>query len=323
MDHAGLIFDSSYHYIDHLGPFCAQLGWPLIVCDDQVAQLARSFYPDLEILETDLLSPQLPAHLILCDPKALFQAAFPSLCPKKILWLPHGNSDKGWRSPFFEALQDETLLVYGQKMLDFIFEKKGPLPFFRIGNFRWNYFLKHQSFYEKTLAERGIPPNKNFLYAPTWEDAEQNGTLWQALPSLAQALPSDCNLLVKLHPNTQRRFAPEIEVLKGKYKKKTNILFLPEFPPIYPILSLCDAYIGDMSSIGYDFLKFDRPMYFIDLEKNREENSRFLYRCGTPVPLDQLGSIYDLKEPEGRTEIRKRVYDYTFDEDSDFSSYFE
>lgn len=313
MEHAGLIFDSSIHYLDHLGPFCAQLGWPLIVCDGKTAELARC-YPDLEVVEADPFNLRIPPRLALCDPKALFEAAFPFAGVKNILWLPHGNSDKGWKRPFFEALQDETILAYGQKMIDFISEKKGPSPFLRIGNFRWNYFLKHKPFYLKKLAKIGLPPRKNFLYAPTWEDGEQNGTFWNAFPRLAEALPSDCHLLVKLHPNTERRYASEIEILKGKYEKRPNLIFLPEFPPIYPLLSLCDAYIGDQSSIGYDFLKFNRPMYFIDLKKETPDaRSRFLYQCGTAVGLNALHLPFDLREPEDRSEIRKKVYDYTFD----------
>lgn len=251
MDYAGLIYDDSRYYIDHLGPLCALMHWPLIVCEPTVAELSRSYYPDLEVIEIPLWDLKLPPCIATCDHQPLLQAAFPGQrC--KTLWLPHGNSDKGWNGPFFEGV-GEIALVYGQKMIDFMHAKNSFPKAFRVGNFRWHYFLKHRAFYEKLAI---VPKSgKNILYAPTWDDSENNGSFWKAFPHLAK---NDVHLLVKLHPNTIRKYEVELEVLMGRYAKKQNISFLPEIPPIYPILNCCDAYIGDMSSIGYDFLKFDK-----------------------------------------------------------------
>lgn len=325
MEHAGLIFDDSSHYLDHLAPFCASVGWPLIVCEPRIAALARRYYPGLQTVETDLRDLVLPRYLISCEPSAFLQAAFPRMRETtKTLWLPHGNSDKGWKKPFFEALQEgETALVYGQKMVDFIERKNRKPRLIRVGNFRWRYFLKNELFY-RGIAQEEIGPFRHptYLYAPTWEDLEDNGSFWGSFPRLTEALPQEADLLVKLHPNTQRRYGAEIEILIGRYAHKKNLRFLPEFPPIYALLSLCSAYIGDMSSIGYDFLRFDKPMFFLPSQSPHAASSPsgYLYRCGAQVSLDALPSLFQSKETAALSSIRREVDRYTFDDSASLSA---
>ncbi|MES2272905.1 MAG: CDP-glycerol glycerophosphotransferase family protein [Chlamydiota bacterium] len=322
MNSAGLIFDTSLHYLDHLGPFCSLMQWPLLICEDSIVNLACKYYPDLKVIEENALRIKFPKHLVACDPHQLLQAAFPTLLTEQTstFWLPHGNSDKGWKSPFFEGLQkDATALVYGQKMIDFMKAKNVFLKTLCVGNFRAKYYEKHRSFYQKIVQDEitSLLPqgNKNFLYAPTWNDSEGNGSFWQIFPILAKALPNHCNLLVKLHPNTSQQFDIQLEILMGQFQNRKNILFLPEFPPIYPLLEISDAYIGDMSSIGYDFLKFDRPMYFLNPTGRdaKTDQGLFLFRCGEEILPEQLASVFDLDQKEDFSTIRGRTYNYTFD----------
>ncbi len=288
MDFAGLIFDESRHYIDHLAPFCSLMGWPLIIHEPTLADETRKFYPDLEVIE----APIFPKILITCDPQPLLDAAFPTKRLKTI-WLPHGNSDKG---PFFEALQqNEIVLVYGQKMIDAMRLQGVLAKTIRVGNFRWEYFLKHRTSHQKK--------KKTFLYAPTWDD---NCSFWHLFPKLVKKLSKDCQLLVKLHPNTIRKYEDKIEILIGRYASE-NIQFLPNDPPIYPILSRVDAYIGDMSSIGYDFLTFDRPMFFFNYNDNLP-----LHQAGLPV--EKLDLIEEMSHK------RKKLYQYTFDPTPNFGN---
>ncbi len=297
MKYAGLIYDDSRHFLDHLAPFCALLKWPLILCESSLADLARSHYPDLEIMEIPLWDLKLPETIVTCDTQPLLRAAFPGQKTQS-LWLPHGNSDKGWNAPFFEAIrEDKAALVYGQKMVDFMAEKNVFPQTIRIGNFRWEYFLK-------TKPQIQLPKGKNFLYAPTWDDSDNNGSFWQAFPLLAKRLPTDCNLLIKLHPNTVRKFEPELEILTGRYARQKNIYFLPEIPTIYPLLSQCDAYIGDMSSVGYDFLKFDKPLYFLNANPVLP-----LHKCGAAIDAKTFN--FSLADPF--SSKRQELYAYTFD----------
>ena len=302
---AGLIFDDSRHYLDHLAPFCALQRWPLIVCEDEIGELARRYYPGLEVIEKNRWDLALPPLIVACDSRGLIESAFGSDPSRQLLWLPHGNSDKGWKTPFFDPLRNETALVYGQRMIDFMRQKNVSPRAVRIGNFRLQYWMNNRAFYDKELS---LPKGKTYLYAPTWNDKEGNGTFWEMFPLLASALPDNCNLIVKIHPNTQKQFAPEIEILIGRHANRPNLLFLSEFPPIYPLLNLCDVYIGDMSSIGYDFLYWKRPMFFL----KGNDRSQFLYSCGTEILPKEIGSIF-AQPIQDRKEIQKQTYDYTFD----------
>lgn len=312
----GFIYDDSLHYLDHLAPFCSLMGWKLSFSNSCLLEKALYFYPELAAAEKNIWDP-FPLPILSCEPRRLIRAACnnPHL---KTIWLPHGNSDKGWKAPFFEALETgEPALVYGQKMIDFFHKKKvmaHPIP---IGNFRKFYFEKHFEFYENRLQELKIPKNRvNFLYAPTWEDAEQSCSFWNAFPKLAESVPDDVNLLVKWHPNTYRIHADKIEMLIGRWQNKQNIVFIEDFPPIYPLLSISDAYIGDMSSIGYDFLSFNRPMFFFNTQNrnSRSDKGLYLFQCGIEIPLNQVDSIFSHFEEikEKKNETRKKIYDYTF-----------
>ncbi len=301
---AGLIFSESFHFIDHLAPFCSLMGWPLIAFEESVAKQCRKYYPDLEVLE----ETSLPPCIVTCDNRALLEAAFWGRWTSKILWLPHGLSDKGWKGPFFEALEKEDLLlVYGQKMRDEKKKKKVAVPQFAVGNFRYEYFKKHREFYESLLESR-FGEQRFVLYAPTWEDSENNGTFWEAFPKLSEAIPSNQQLLIKVHPNTERKFSHRLERCKGI---APHIQFLEEFPPIYPILERTDVYIGDMSSIGYDFLLFKRPMVFLRREKTDSsiDPSALLMQAGAQLTIEEIPELFSrLQDP-----IEQNLQEYAFD----------
>ncbi len=292
MNPVGLLFDSSPHYLDHLGPLCALLDWPLIICDPFIQESAKRFYPDVRVLEAPApfglgkwISKQF-SHLVSCSPRPLLQAALGPFSSESI-WLPHGHSDKGQISPYFEALhQEETLLVYGQKMIDFLktdaILAKRP-QFIRIGAYRKLYYQK-QSTFDLNFSFRD-PSQPMLLYTPTWEDAEKNCSFWTAFEALSRTLPKSMNLLVKPHPNTIQAHAPQLERLIGQHSSD-NLQFLLDCPLIYPLLSRCSALLGDRSSIGYDFLHFDKPMLF--LNPHSCSKGRDLLSCGPAMAPEKI-----------------------------------
>lgn len=295
---AGLIFDESPHYLDHLAPLCSLLHVPLIICDPQIANLARRYYPDLEVIEEDLRTLSPPHRVITCSPRPLLEASL-FRQPQETLWIPHGHSDK---PPCFETLHKDTAaVVYGLQMEQWIKAANPTLPIHRIGNFRYHYFLKHRNFYSQLLPKIYGPV---FLYTPTWDDYEKSNSFWSCFPPLAEALPDTAVLLIKLHPNTYRQFPERVEVLKGRYEKK-NIRWIEDFPPIHPLLSLCDAYIGDMSSIGYDFLTWDKPLFFFS------HRPTALGSCGVHVKPEKVFEAY--QQPDRYSFLRKTLYAQTFD----------
>lgn len=272
MKTAALIYGNDDHYLDHLAPLSSILEIPLIVTEASIQADALAFYPDLSVIHMDYLTI---AHdllleydqLFCCMPRPLIDELFffAQLSQRKRLrtiWCPHGNSDKGSIGTHQLALQqEEAALLYGPQMASRI----APIfPYALTGNFRYAFYLAHQVFYDN-LAKNHIfnrlPPNcRQVLYAPTWEDYEKSGTFFEATPHLIDHLPPDTNLLIKIHPNLLKQKPLELEAFISAHQNHPHLLFLTRFPPIYPILKQIDLYIGDTSSIGYDFLTFNRPL---------------------------------------------------------------
>lgn len=334
---AALLYGAQLQYLDHLAPLCALMGMPLIVTEEKFAELTRNYYPSVQVLLYDYHSI---AHEVASGydiifhslPRDLFDEVFffaQKLLQKKVhtIWCPHGNSDKGNASFFMEALRkEEVVLVYGKQMIEFL-KRKGVFDHLKahvlVGNYRHQYYLKHKPFYDN-VAEREItrhlnPENRTLLYAPTWKDYEDSSSFDQALIPMIENLPPGNNLIVKLHPNLlfQEEFA--IDRIVDKYSGKDNLLFLNAFPPVFPVLERCDAYIGDMSSIGYDFLLFNRPMFFLNAKsRSTEDAGLYLYRCGVEIKPEKFTQIYQEIEHYYQfelrdfTQMRKDVYDYAF-----------
>lgn len=315
---AGLIYGPLPHHLDHVAIFAHMINIPLIVTEETLAQQARTFYPGLEVIYWNYL--EIPEKLvsnfdtIYCSmPRPLFEEPF--FMAQKILkktirtiWLPHGNSDKGHLSPSMEGLQyDQAALVYGQKMIDFFKEKNvfDHLKISEIGNFRYRYYQKHRSFYDRLINELIPTDKKLILYAPTWKDAENSSSFDEAWPILIEKLPAKYALAIKPHPNLK---CPSIP-------KRSNVFLINDFPPIYPLLNRTDIYIGDMSSIGYDFIVFDRPMYFLNPNSRDPifDPGLFLHRCGQTINPEEYDKVYEFMDAQTHLSIvRKEVYDYTF-----------
>ena len=301
---AGLIFDDSVHYIDHLAPFCAQMGWPLLVCDESIVELCHRFYPMTTVIPTNFSQLQLPPCVVSCSSKPALHLALGPLSTwnGRLIWLPHGWSDKGWKVPFFEALQGEDLLLtYGERMRQVLREKQIQISQVSIGNFRCQFYQTHSSFY-KELMDKAVKPGEFFLYAPTWDDAEQNSNFWSVFESLVHAVPADAHLVIKTHPNTQKRFPAKLERCRGIADSLPNVSFLDDFPPIYPILERCKVYIGDMSSIGYDALYRGLPLFFL------KASSTHLMQYGELVTQDELQTLFL------RNSIPKKIPTEIFDD---------
>ncbi|HEY2810167.1 MAG TPA: CDP-glycerol glycerophosphotransferase family protein [Rhabdochlamydiaceae bacterium] len=335
---AGLIYGNESHHLDHIAPLCALLQMPLIVTEERLALLAKKFYPMVEVVAADYLAigEYLVSHFNLIFysiPRDLFDELFflpQQLLQKKVhtIWCPHGNSDKGHSLFFMEALQKEEMaLLYGKQMIDFL-QKKSAFQQLKehviVGNFRYEFYLKNKEFYdslvEREITRRLAPAKKIYLYAPTWQDFEKSGSFFDALPHLAENIPPDVNLLVKLHPNLLQQHDWQVEDLVQHYQSQDHILFITDFSPIYPLLSSADVYIGDMSSMGYDFLTFDRPLFF--LNQNTRDPLRdpglYLFRTGIEIKREAYAKIYDTIDHFFQFElrpfspIRKEVYAYAF-----------
>jgi hypothetical protein len=343
---ACLIYGSLEHHLDHLAPLAALFDIPLIVTEEPLAKLAKRYYPYVELIFWDYTEAAQKIietfDVILCSfPRLIFEEIFyfaQAFANKRLptIWCPHGNSDKGHHSHFMEALAHEQIaLVYGKKMIDFFMEKKvlGKIKkVIDMGNLRLENYHRHKTFYNgiiQTELGRKLPQSpRTILYAPTWEDEENNSSFYSSIHTLIDTLPDPYNLIVKLHPNSVIKDEIKLDLFLESYQDRPNLLFLKHFPPIYPLIDFIDVYVGDMSSIGYDVLASNKPMYFLN-HKERDlqgDPSLYLHRCGIsilPKDFSNLYSIIDATISDDTTRfsaIRKETYAYTFGKKKDLPS---
>jgi hypothetical protein len=330
------------HFTDHLAPLCIAMGIPLLLTEEIYAQEAQYFYPGLDVLIVDcqdfsysFLIENFDV-LFIAEPwhRHQFYAQFQSLeklYDKTIrcVHCPHGFSDKiSW---FEKCVWEDILLFYGDNMLHIFKESELSSHIniaIRMGNLRYLYYQQHQAFYhqitEKYVWQYLDASRPTILYAPTHRDQEHSTSLVEAYP-LLDGLSDDYNLIVKVHPVFSMHEAPMLELIMSKYASKKNIFFLKDFSLVYPILARSDIYLGDMSSIGYDFLTFNRPMFFLNhLKRKSEDRNLFLYRCGREIKPEQYKDFYSILhaelpfDKERYEQIRQETYVYTFGKEVPF-----
>lgn len=341
---AGINPQSQIHYIDHLAVICILMNIPLIFTDPIDQELGMRYYPGLKskLLEYQEMTPEyLISHydvLFMSDlwDKYTFHEKFGPLEKKhnKILrhvHCPHGFSDKGF---YLKKCADEDIaLLYGQNMIDQLKHHNvfQDLSYHVLtGNYRYTYFKQHQTFYnniiENEVLNKFAKKQPIILYAPTWLDLEESTTFFDAYSYILGNLPDHYNLIVKLHPRLELDDTVNYYQIVGKFEKKPNVLFLKDFPLVYPLLAHTNIYIGDMSSVGYDFLPFNMPMFFLNKQKRDPKADRglYLFRCGVDVKPDAYPLLYKFIETnlegdqERFSQVRKEVDDYTFGSEKSF-----
>lgn len=339
----GLNPASQIHYTDHLAVVCVLMDIPLLFLEESDYELGIKYYPGLkaELEEYQNVNPE---YLIarydvffmsdLWDRRTFHEKYAPyEKKYKKVLrnvHCPHGFSDKGFYLQKC-AMEDITLL-YGQNMIDQlkhhdVFQHLN--QYVISGNYRYTFFKQHRAFYdaliEKEILSYFDKKQPIILYAPTWLDLEESTTFFDAYEHILGSLPDDYNMIVKLHPRLELDDTVQYYRIMGKYENKKNVLFLKNYPLVYPLLAHSDVYLGDMSSVGYDYLAFNKPMFFLNKQERDAETDRglYLFRCGVEVHPDEYKDLYQImnqhiRDDEKFTQIRQDVYRYTFGEERPF-----
>lgn len=163
--------------------------------------------------------------------------------------------------------------------------------------------------------------SKVLLYMPTWRDADPH--FINKIPLNFEELNNLCTyknilILVKIHPATPQES-------KNIFKKFRNIKAINSNDDIYPLLSSIDVLITDYSSVFFDYLLVNRPIYFFPFDlSDYVNNSRGLYfKYEEITPGLKINSEINLielltKDVEDnykfqREIVRKKMYDYVDD----------
>lgn len=321
---AGICVNENYFYLDHMGIICSIMGVPVLALEDPYLELGKKYYPDITVkkLEYDELTPE---YLSKNFDVIYLSEYFKQKNSLRVVHCPHGFSDKIY---WFDKCADEDIvLVYGQHMLDMFKKMNIELNQYVItGNYRYTYYKKHKAFYDQIIQNEITFKKKQpvILYAPTWLDDRNSSTFFEACGPLIENLPPHYNMIVKLHPGLERNDIATYYSIINTYDHLDNVLFISEFPPVFPLLALADIFIGDSSSVGYDFLLMDKPMFFLNKYKEDPQKSPYiyLYRCGRNIFPEEYANTYAIIEEELAADkyraIRKEVCDYTFGKERTF-----
>jgi hypothetical protein len=320
----GVLPGSHLSYMDHVVPLCQILDIPLLVTDPGMQELVERYYPPMQILlaepeDYDLdsfLSPY--DFLVYVDffRKAIgsfqFQEYLARRCVRSVMSL-HGNPDKYLDMYWLEKLGDEDIvLAYGPQLVELMRTKNIPKHPIITGNYRLAFYQKHASFFDRKLPFQ--KEKTTLLYAPTWSAAahktahrEYYSTFFDVYKSVFNTLSASFQLIVKLHPHLLKTMPEEVDKIMQEYP---HVYFLNDFPLIYPLLEHIDLYMGDYSSIGYDFLYYDRPLFFLETS-----TPSVLQTCGCRVSKEDLSSIQEKCERSTLTTQhypRNALYRYVF-----------
>jgi hypothetical protein len=312
-----------FHMLDHIAPLAALMQMPLITTEEKNYHLACKYYPQVatyflpdlefrlgEITEQfDVLfeCKYWGAHL-----KQLFQDLYQK--KMRLVFCPHGQSDKGFQAPVLaQYIQQDLVLLYGDLLIDML--KSLNLwslisHYAIVGNYRFKFYQKHKAFYDSFT--RNIipldPKKKTLLYAPTWKDKDGSTSFFEYGPKVLSEHPSDWNLIIKMHPLLEQKNPAQFHKTLAWVDKKPNAFLIHDFPPVYPILSLADVYLGDFSSVGYDFLAFQKPLCFFPINQTGK-----LHECGRII--DPTQNLYLQIDQLSVHKEQNTLFSYAFAEE--------
>jgi len=316
----GILPGPRAQYIDHLVPLCHLMEIPLLVTDPIVHDLIERYYPplDLRLVESEdyLLDEALEGYDLFfyvefsrCGNGSFQFHEYVTKSKARSVISLHGNPDKFREIYWIERLADEdVVLAYGPQLLE-LFQKKGvnKIPIIS-GNYRLEYYKAHQAFFDAKLPFE--KEKQTILYAPTWTSMNRKSELrmnyssfFDVYREVFERLPEAFQLVVKLHPNLIRFMSSEVEKIKQAYP---HIHFIDDYPTIFPLLNQIDLYLGDYSSIGYDFLYFDRPLFFLKTKEKTPLQSSGI--CIEEEIYETIAKNMEAPLSEKRQQLYRHAY---------------
>lgn len=155
---------------------------------------------------------------------------------------------------------------------------------------------------------------KYILYAPTFRDDEvDDPKLHIDIDELLSHLPDDYRILLRLHPYVSAAFD---KTFTDKYNGK--VVNVSDYKNLWELMGKTDLLITDYSSIIFEYILFDKPMFFSadDLEKFTGDGRGFYqdYQSFVPGPftddMNMLAKIITADVRIDTTEFEERYFDY-------------
>ncbi len=310
-----------FHLLDHIGPFAYSMKMPIYIEEEKNFTLSKHYYPMLESIHFPEIATNLgffaknfdelyECKFWLPHLKLLFKNLYQK--EMKLIFCAHGQSDKGFSSPLLQPYStQDTCMIYGPLLKEMLEELNIPAKCKYTGNYRLAFYEQHKQFYD-ALAKNEIFarfPSQQFtlLYAPTWLDADNSTSFFQSITTLCEKLPNSINLIVKVHPLLEMRNPAHYYALPNLIEKKPNRILITDFPLVYPLLARADAYLGDYSSVGYDFLYFQKPMFFL---LNKQLPLGKIHKCG--VILERIEDLFSMLDQNRYRESQMALYQSAF-----------
>lgn len=339
-----------YAFVDHAIPIASILDIPLITKEISIYFTFKHFYPRFKCQLKDWTVPEIIENYSTVfygfsldgyhfnETIEYGKENYPDKkiwdLPVKFIYHFHGCSDKCWFQENSHLTDANQLLFYGNRMVDLfksidLLKKIKSVGF--VGNYRYVYYKKHKAFFDmiaqKEIFSKFKKKQFTLFYAPTWMDHTETSSIFEAYSYVLDNLPDDYNLLIKLHPNLSRKvedYCPKkLYALLDQYVSKPNVQIVPLFPCIYPLLNGVDAYLGDYSSVGYDALSFDIPLFFINhkMRSPLHDKRALLLQAGTDIYPDEFKNLYSIIKktlPDDfakNAKRRREIYEYGFGKD--------
>ncbi len=158
------------------------------------------------------------------------------------------------------------------------------------------------------------------LYAPTFRDDElSEPKLHIDIEELISNLPENVVIFLRLHPFVSEAFKAD--------RQDRRIVNVSDYEDLNELMAVSDVLITDYSSLVFDYVVFDRPMYFLadDIDRFTKEGRGFYLDYKRELPglvsasskevAEDIVAVWEGKEPLEtalkRREFKNKYYKFT------------
>ena len=175
------------------------------------------------------------------------------------------------------------------------------------------------------LNSLGLEPDfKTILYGPTWRGRQEFSL--SSIPEMGndiiESINENVNFIFKPHPLVKKynEFPEIMKKLGKKIKNRDNFVYPEPMNDIIPLMYVSDFLITDFSTVGIEYLAFDKPIIYIDHLKNQYNDNKLIEiwireKIGDVVnEKNQLKRVIKqcLDNPKEKSKIRQKYRDYFF-----------